>query len=97
MLFSRFNYKYGWLYSFFLIIFAFVGLFLTLNKWVKFDILRKRTELYDSEEIRFAKMLFNSWDWKTKNAIDRNDQLVEAGNELHTAHYEEGIKEKISE
>ena len=54
-------------YSLTLLLFMTLGLLISISKWIGFDLLRKKRELYEDKKNRFSKLLFNCWDWKTAN------------------------------
>jgi hypothetical protein len=61
--YSRFPSGIAFLYSLTLCLFMVIGSNLCLYEWVSFDLLKKERDLYEDKKVKFAKMLFNSWDW----------------------------------
>lgn len=41
------------------------GLVISVYKWVEFDLVRKKRELYEDKKKKFSRLLFNSLDWST--------------------------------
>jgi hypothetical protein len=44
-----------------------LGLVISISKWVGFDLLRKKRELYEDKKKRFSRLVLNCWDWKAAN------------------------------
>lgn len=67
LLYSRFDQINDQYYALSLILFMVLGLNISINKWVAFDVLRKKRELYEDKQKKFSKIFLNCWDWKTAN------------------------------
>jgi len=73
-----------------------LGLNISVFKWVAFDILRKKRELYEDKKKKFSKIFLNCWDWKTANNNYEAQELSTALRmELKVNLDEERIKAKI--
>ena len=95
LFYSRYHSNYAVLYSFTFLIFAIVGLFLTLYKWVNFLILKKKADLYINDDFQFSQ-IFDIWDWRTQKKSDAEDLLKEQTNQVKTSLDEHLIYEKIA-
>lgn len=75
--YSRFPEGIAFLYSLTMCLFMVIGCNLCLYEWVNFDLYKKERELYEDKKVKFAKMIFNSWDWTiTKNYESRQLQSI---------------------
>jgi hypothetical protein len=77
-------------------VFMIFGLTISVYKWVSFDVLRKKRELYEDKKMKFSKIFLNCWDWKTANNNYEARELATAMRmELKVNLDEERIRMKI--
>lgn len=93
--YSHFHQNEDFVFTITYLSFGLIGLFITLYKWVKFDIIKKQGELYENQNIKFSKDFFNSWDFTIDSRGDRADLRSILRNEMTTAVEEDKIKEVI--
>lgn len=93
--YSRFSNDYDWIYALSYLVFAVIGLIISVIQWSNFDLKSVRSKIYTNEDIFFSKMFFNAWDWKAKTFDDAEDTTSLIRNEITTAVAEDLIKEKI--
>jgi hypothetical protein len=74
--YSRFDSGSDTYYSLTLILFALLCSVLTINKWISFDIERKRKELYEDKKKKFSKHFFNLWDWSSGTSSFEGKQRI---------------------
>jgi hypothetical protein len=60
-----------------------LGMITSVYKWIQFDILRNKRELYEDKKKKYSKIFFNIWDWRT------------TGNEYEAMSLKMGIKVEI--
>jgi hypothetical protein len=63
--YSRFDASSDQYYALTLILFMILGIVISVYKWVEFDLVRKKRELYDDKKKKFSRLFFNSLDWST--------------------------------
>lgn len=93
--YSRFVDNYDWIYALSYLLFAVIGLIISVIQWSNFDLKSVRSKIYTNEDIFFSKMFLNAWDWKAKSFDDADDTISLIRNEITTAVAEDLIKEKI--
>ena len=59
------------------------GMIISVYKWVQFDLLVKKRELYEDKKKKYSKIFFNIWDWKN------------SGNEYEALSLRTGIRLEI--
>jgi hypothetical protein len=67
LFYSRFDKDSDHLFALSLISFMVIGMFISIYKWIQFDLLRKKRELYEDKKKKYSKLFFNMWDWRTAN------------------------------
>jgi hypothetical protein len=67
LFYSRFDKDSDNLFALSLISFMVIGMFISIYKWIQFDLLRKKRELYEDKKKKYSKLFFNMWDWRTTN------------------------------
>ena len=65
LFYSRFDKDSDHLFAISLIAFMVIGMFISIYKWIQFDLLRKKRELYEDKKKKYSKLFFNMWDWRT--------------------------------
>ena len=65
LFYSRFDKDSDHLFGISLIAFMVIGMFISIYKWIQFDLLRKKRELYEDKKKKYSKLFFNMWDWRT--------------------------------
>jgi hypothetical protein len=96
LLYSRFDPDNDQFYALSLMLFMIFGLTISVYKWVSFDVLRKKRELYEDKKMKFSKIFLNCWDWKTANNNYEARELATATRmELKVNLDEERIRMKI--
>ena len=67
LFYSRFDKDSDHLFALSLIAFMVLGIFISIYKWIQFDLLIKKRELYEDKKKKYSKLFFNMWDWRTAN------------------------------
>lgn len=95
--YSRFDSSGDIFYSATLILFAVLSLIISISEWVKFDIFRKKKELYEDKKKKYSKMFLNAWDWRNAHTgFEGAQQAAAIRVELKVTLDEERIKEVIN-
>jgi hypothetical protein len=98
LFYSRFDAYSDHLYAVSLIAFMVFGMIISVYKWVQFDLLRKKRELYEDKKKKYSKIFFNIWDWKnTGNQYEALSLRSGIRVELKTNLEEDRIKQIINQ
>lgn len=83
LFYSRFSTDNDTFYSGTLIVFVVIGTIISIRKWINFDLLRKKKELYEDRKMKYSKMFLNMWDWRTvETSFDGKTQTTAIRTEL---------------
>ena len=97
LFYSRFDKDSDHLFAVSLIAFMVIGMFISIYKWIQFDLLRKKRELYDDKKKKYSKLFFNMWDWRTTDTNFEGRSLTTGIRvELKTNLDEDRIKAEIN-
>ena len=96
LFYSRFDKDSDHLFALSLIAFMVLGMFISIYKWIQFDLLIKKRELYEDKKKKYSKLFFNMWDWRTANTNFEGRSLATGIRvELKTNLDEDRIKAEI--
>ena len=95
--YSRFSNSTNVIYGLTLVVFVFLGAVGSLYKWVRFDEVMKRGQLYDTANIRFSKMLFNSMDFTLAIGAESRDNTTQLLGDIRLQMDEDKIKAVVAE
>eukprot|EP00347_Sterkiella_histriomuscorum_P001018 403373654 len=95
--YSRFHTDDEFYYSLTLELFIIIGIFMSLYKWVQFDLLKKERSLYEDQKKKFSKIFFNMWDWSTNNSYESYQLKNALRMEIKLNIDEDKIKETIKQ
>ena len=97
LFYSRFDKDSDHLFAISLIAFMVIGMFISIYKWIQFDLLRKKRELYEDKKKKYSKLFFNMWDWRTVDTGFEGKSLTTGIRvELKTNLDEDRIKAEIN-
>ena len=96
LFYSRFKSSDQFAYATSMFLFSIVTYFLCVYEWIQFQARVLEFRLFVKDNIVFARILFNAWDWSKADSMSADDQKTIIGHNVREQMAEERAKIKVA-